>query len=143
MTAGQMHVERQGPCECLLATVAALSDRSLSAVRELAEQHSGQSWLDTWKYRDRLTATMDYLCETLGLPPIDSSARVDAGTKWTLPTTGRGYVRVYTAWGAHIMPWENGRVCDPMNPVWRSLDEWLRLHPGWRVRRIVKVEVAK
>lgn len=136
---GRMHVERQGTCECLLATVAALSDRPLSTVRKLAQEYSGEAWTYTWTSPSRVTATMDYLCETLGLPPIDSSCDVDTGTEWTLPATGRGYVRVYIIGAGHIMPWENGQVCDPMDPVWMTLDEWLRGNPGWSVRTIVEV----
>ena len=131
-----MRVERQGPDECMLATLAALADTTLAHVRALS---GVPSWADDvigWpgRYQD----ATDRLCVALRLPQIVLSGPTGSVAPF-LPRTGRGYVHVgrVTGWG-HIMPWEDGRLCDPEDPLgrWRTLAEWLAARPGYTVLRV-------
>ena len=131
-----MHVEKQGAGECMLATLAALSGWPLPVVRRLAVDMTGRSWNsvasdDTQDYWQ----TVPRLCRCLGLTaiplPLPDSPRPGQVTI-RLPDRGRGWVTVRDGSRAHIMPWADGLVYNPLAPAAPiSLDAWLAQRPGW------------
>ena len=141
-----MHVEKQGANECMLATLAALGGVTLDTVRAMVQQYARLSWdkigtADADAERHNLFwRTVTALCLALELPPIPS-APGPPPTGHALPPRGRGYVRVSTAFEAHIMPWENGLLYDPHHPEdGVTLAQWLVSYPAeWWVTCITTV----
>ena len=137
-----MNVERQGHFECFLATIAALSDTSLAATRAralaLTVEVNGEPipWADlAWRDIDAWLTVADTLARECGLSYDKTAFYVATGSlDSTLPTRGRGTVRVKHDSVSHIMPWEDGLVWDPENPeIGQTLDTWCSAHPGWTV----------
>ena len=137
-----MNVERQGHSECFLVTIAALSDTSLAATRaralELTEKITSEPipWADlAWRNIDAWWTVAETLSHECGLT-YDKTAFYVAtgGLDSTLPARGRGTVQVRHDSISHIMPWEDGLVWDPENPVSGvTLEDWLSAHSGWTV----------
>ena len=145
-----MKVEAQGRNECVLATIAALSSRPLSEVRDLACE---VAMVDTWNEvlgTPQYWSTVASVARTFrvtGVPTLREwkAAQRTAGsvppasTKAVLPTTGQGSVAFrYSDRGPHICPFENGYLYDsssdtPMRP--RTLEEFCRTE-GAKVRGI-------
>mgnify|MGYP001606345022 CR=1 FL=1 len=139
-----MRVEKQGEFECMLATIAALADTSLSDVRTRACQLAG---IDQWRQIEgtaRYWSAVDKLIseyKVLGVPTGQEYPRryspPSSDTNWKLPAVGKGSVAFqYTNTPTtHICPFEDGLVYDPSYPSHpRTLAKAL-LHLGkhWRV----------
>jgi hypothetical protein len=140
-----MKVERQGPEECMLSTVAALAGKSLVEIRKEACQAAGVTrWVDslapgqTFRYWDGV----DHLLSHYGLkgliPRWHSDLHPPSTTSLlrpSLPKCGRGSIMVELGGRRplnHIAPWENGRVYDPNDPkVGRTLPEYLKFLASW------------
>ena len=140
-----MHVEKQGANECMLATLAALGGATLDTVRAMVPRYAGLSWDEIWmtdagaERHNLFWRTVTALCLALELPPIPS-APGPLPTGHALPPRGRGYVRVGSAFGAHIMPWENGLLYDPYHPEdGVTLAQWHVSRPEWWVVCITTV----
>lgn len=140
-----MHVEKQGANECMLATLAALGGATLDTMRAMVRQHAGLSWDEIWmtdaepERHNLFWGTVTALCIALGLPPIPRVLGPPP-TGYALPPRGRGHLRVGSAFGNHIMPWENGLLYDPHHPEdGVTLAQWLVSCPGWWVTRITTV----
>lgn len=148
-----MRVEQQGRNECMLATIAALSDRPLAEVRSYACGLGGvRVWSRIFNTRARTrtgkptfwavinkTATHfggDPLMKTvygLGISGLVGAVHRD------LPATGRGVVRLKRKSGrgsGHIIPFENGLVYEPASAhpeVGVTLREYLTFNPRLRL----------
>lgn len=123
-----MRIEQQGPYECVLATMGALTGRSLAELREIAAKHgfrytrpSGMNpmadYLDP-SGRLRKLLGYDHPPHVVAETGYSGVTRVDGRWKRALPEKGRGVVRVKFGrkhWG-HMMAWEDGIVLNPQSP---------------------------
>ena len=125
----KMKVEKQEDQECMLATIAALADRSLAEVRALA---CGYARVKTWNATLRgpkYWKTVRYLVRTLKVTGVPTErewgaqrssrmlAVLTASTPaLVLPPTGRGSVTFKTRKGvSHICAFEDGRLYNSGN----------------------------
>jgi hypothetical protein len=163
-----MRVESQGNSECMLATIAALADRSLAEVREYACDLAGvRKWSRVcntiartragkptfWSVvpkvaqhfgGDGLLALVDMRWESMS-----ASAGGVTTSKLALPAIGRGTVRVVyrerAGRSGHIMPWADGLIYDPASidpSVGVTLEKYLEFHPYYRVDYLRSLTVA-
>jgi len=150
-----VNVELQDDNECLLATLAALTDRKLSEVREEANEIvfeiSGKSWRETlldnwtkwWQAAYKLGKRLDcvYLVESIHKYCGDDAA---IGSSVNIPEKGRGTVLIqWTSGGNHVMPYENGMVVDPLNPVPMLLSDWQSTHAPHKILAIIPYKKKK
>ena len=133
---GELKVEQQGTNECMLATIAALLGRPLDQVRaEACRAARVDKWGDLiypHHQTERYWQTVERVAGP-GLYPIvycRDGTMVPSGEK-TIPNVGRGVVVVIydDPPAAHIMPWANGVIYDPIDPHPVTLEDWLRDHP--------------
>ena len=152
-----MKVEKQGSDECVLATIAALADRPLAEIRQLACKVAG---VKVWAHAVQTPSywrAIKYLCNRFGGnlkyhftsykygdPPPGASVEVLSNDIIDLPEKGKGTVIIWRTKGkriSHIMPWSNGKVCDPANPSnWYSLREIKAIFKNWKVNYITSEE---
>jgi hypothetical protein len=138
-----MRVEKQGDRQCVPATLAALLGRPLAEVLAVAAAHASDyiypcgatalaQWLDP---TGRAAALLGYdgtvpsVPVGMPMPGWRVERRSGRGLR-TLPSEGRGAVRVYWRRGkpGHMMAWEAGRLYDPVNPDWHpTLQEYRRV----------------
>lgn len=146
-----MKVERQGPYECGLATMAALHGCSLAEVLKVNKGvvvENGYKHFYSCIALDQTARRLDpsgvlaHLCgfwqSVLGAGHVDVtndvkylSARLKA-----LPTKGRGVVRSRGRTNTgHIAPWENGLVYNSLTPdLPQTLAEYRKSFPrGWHI----------
>lgn len=118
-----MKVERQGPCECILATFAGLAEIPLDDVRDCAYNILGGPWWATATKQNVLPAIAG-LGHHFNAP--DVAATVSAGAHIIpnshpfrraprLPKAKRGAIllQLYNPLQSHILPFEGGYVYDP------------------------------
>lgn len=149
-----MKVELQGDGECMLATIAALSNRPLAEVRKVACRAAGiEKWREVitpcWTpYWAAVTFVAEYfggktLLNLVGdwkgvSPP--GSVRCLPKSISKLPKHGKGAVVMDMGQEedtTHIMPWENGRIYDPETPKSSyTIRQWLQRYPYAKVARI-------
>jgi hypothetical protein len=152
-------VERQGRHECMLATIAALSGRTLAEIREQAcyrarvrkweSMTRGKNAYRFWSFvtafaaeynPDLATAVADAGLEVVNQGVMDAFKREVQDAKH-IPATGRGAVKVCgRRWGqAHIMPFENGLIhdsCATDPSKGQTEQEWLAANDGWSIRAV-------
>ena len=142
-----MRVENQGKSECMLATIAALSDRPLAEVRDYAcKLGRVRKWSSMFPTSARVRASkptfwrvVPAVAHLFGGAPlarlIDGRGNPSGsmGPVRKLPAEGRGVVRLsFKQYGnrrpGHIVPWENGRIYDPADSpiVGYTLAEYLK-----------------
>jgi len=152
-----MHVEKQGPQECVLATIAALTDRPLSEIRQRADtltqtkskeyQNFVSSKRDLNLYREVLTQ----LCKEIGIEPPYSYKHIgmlirEAPTGRREALQGKGAIFVVIKdWPgeglSHLMPYENGVITDPANlQQYRGLEELFNINPDWILIEVKPLE---
>lgn len=134
-----MKVERQGHNECILATIAALTETPLREVRNKACVLAGVETDDwnsvvTGRFRSKFWDVSESVSMFFGGPnmwamvgpmgrtivPGSTVKRIDPYGMRKLPDKGRGTITVKsTRRGtaiSHIMPWKDGMIYDPENP---------------------------
>jgi hypothetical protein len=123
-----MKVPRQEHQECMLATLAALSNVDVGTVKSLAFYHANvTSWSDLFientgyasqEQSDRFWYAVRMTCRDLGLSTSCICKRddlINPGSSEinSIPKIGRGSLSVRFENNAHIVPWENGLIYDP------------------------------
>ena len=132
---GELNVERQGPSECMLATIAALQGRPLAQVRAEACRAARVDKWDDLIYPPRTETYWQAIERVAGpdLYPIVhcryAATTVPTAGEWAIPNSGRGVIVVTFRDTSHIMPWENGLIYDPMDPHPVTLQDWLLANP--------------
>jgi len=158
-----MRIELQGPSECALATLAALTDTPLSDVRAVALFHANAFTPDDttyltweafhahpngmfWRVLGRAVehfggAEMRRLW-TDNMIAYGTDAYVLPTPTHSIPAMGRGTITIHRndRQVGHIMPWENGRVYDTAHVKdggWDLPDLMLQKYSGWFIFEIV------
>lgn len=137
-----MWVEQQGYFECMLATIAALANVSLTEVRETA---CTRAKVDCWEkvcYSYILFwDTIRYLKRYYHVSGVPGTNRYNTipGNAQTLVGKGSISIRPINFLNTHIMPFENGLIYDPNQS--RSpfpLEDLEKRYPKWEVVKIMK-----
>jgi hypothetical protein len=154
-----MHIDYQGGKPvCMLATIAALTDRPLTAVEEHACKVAGvRKWCGP-KMRKQASywPTVETIAKYYGgealwnavaLYSSPHASQALPGYVRTIPDTGRGSIIIRRRPSeCHIVAWENGRVFD--SNFWSEdkrtqgvpLAEWLAHYEGFRILRITVLD---
>lgn len=132
-----MKVEKQGFNECILATIAALTETPLREVRNKACMLAGvetDDWNSVVHKTHKFWDVSESVAMFFGGPnmwamvgpmgrtivPGSTVKRIDPYGMRKLPDKGRGTITVKsTRRGtaiSHIMPWKDGMIYDPENP---------------------------
>ncbi len=149
-----MKVEQQGYNECLLATIAALSNTPLKTVRKYACERAGyEHWsqmIDNvdagtyWIYAKDIAylfggPDMWALIGPAGSHvPGSSVSELDTYGMRKLPDKGRGTITFKSKRRgvriSHIAPWKDGLIYDPENPKTpMTFRQYLKLRPRMKV----------
>lgn len=144
-------VERQGESECMLATIAALTGRTLAEIRSVACYRAGvrkwssmtrgpkryQYWATVRQMASEYSADLVAAVAEHGYPVAERGVTESAH----VPAVGRGTVKTQRMDRrvAHIMPFENGLIHDPTEAdpnKGMTESEWLAANPDWRIRAV-------
>ena len=117
VTEDGLAVEKQGPMECALATMGALTGTSLATLREMA----GPLYFGDHSQIVSIARHVggEHLVALMGMG-IASGIRRLSPFRREVPTWGRGTVRFNVrgcpTQAGHIVPWKNGFLYDPESP---------------------------
>ena len=164
-TVSDWTVEQQYPQECLLATLAALSNTPYAIVRAKAHLYlrqwyatnigsipAGCSWSPhAVRHINVYSAVAASLLSLLNLPTISFSGTPPTGCEWTIPLQGQGYIRfLLPPNGSHITPWKEGLIYEVGSPnpmLGTTLSAYLALNSSFVVLAIettgVKVKAKR
>lgn len=122
-----MKIIKQGPAECVLATIANLANKEFGEVKDIAARTTGgRSW-EQWATLDcfpapslKYTCSIRYVLDTCGImdsvgPHVDELAYVKPGQRAAvkrLPSLGRGFLTLSNGPVSHVIAWEHGRLFD-------------------------------
>lgn len=144
----KIRVERQGDCECALASLAAVSGKSLEEIRRRACQAAeAERWSDVCGVCGNLFwRSLTQVGRDLGLESFVEKWKIGGmtiGSNDRIPKKGRGVIIIespkYRC--AHAMPYQAGLVYDPNDPkVGLPLDQMMKKYHEYTVRRIVPVK---
>jgi len=111
----------QGYNECVLATIAALSDTPIDVIRRIAQEFTGADWADFLFYKSgcsELDKAIEHICSHVGLPPVIShlSSKITTGSGAPdLSGKGQlifGFNHNGIQIGLHSVAYENGLIYD-------------------------------
>jgi len=146
----KMKVELQGQSECLLASIAAITGKELSYIRNRACELAGvRKWRETseCKSANLFWSTMIALGKELGIYKMIERKRdrfALVGQSMVIPNRGRGIITIGHPNQRlhHAMPYQRGLIYDPNNPtVGRTQKDMIEsIYPDWMIISITPMK---